>query len=176
MQAHSFSTLTVTAAADLSIIRDSHGPWTDRWRDVLHCLEQLKVAYSPGGETLGWEEVERRVKDFFLYCYHVRDSLLRDLSAVPGITTSVDPYISVKGSPLSTCRDLCNTNKHDGRNPGKTEAWVYEITLLSSKGARAIIKTDMSSPSAPTVDALALAKDCVQAWRDFLKGFGITSP
>ncbi|MGO9583714.1 MAG: hypothetical protein ACLP36_13025 [Acidimicrobiales bacterium] len=176
MQADIAVTCTVTAAADLSILRDSHGPWTDRWRDVLHCLEQLKVAYSPGGETLGWEEVQHRVQVFFLHCYHIRDSLRRDLSTVPGITTSVDAYISVKGSPLSTCRDVCNTYKHDGRDPGKTEAGVYEINLLSSNGARATIKTDMSSPSAPTVDALDLAKDCVQAWRDFLKGFGITAP
>jgi hypothetical protein len=174
MQAHSLITVTGTAAADLSIIRDSHGPWTDRWRDVLHYLEQLKVAYSPGGETLGLEEVERRVKEFFLYCYHVRDSLLRDLTAMPEVTASVDGYI--KGYPLGTCRDLCNTVKHDGRDPGKTEARVYKTTLLSSKGARVIIKTDTSSPSAPTVDALALAEDCVQAWRDFLKGFGITAP
>jgi hypothetical protein len=174
MQADIAITLTAMAAADLSIIRDSHGPWTDRWQEVLHRLEQLKVAYAPGGETLGWEEVERRVKDFFLYCYHVRDSLLRDLGAMPGVTASINPYI--KGTSLVTCRDLCDTHKHDGRDSGKTDARVYEILLLSSNGARAIIKTDTSSPSAPTVDALALAEDCVQAWRDFLKGFGITAP
>jgi len=165
-----------SAAGSFSITRDDHRPWTEQWQTILHCLEELRVAYSPRGETLGTVEIKSRVETFFVECDHLRDWLKHDLSALHGVTADDIRGYALRSSPaLSTCYAVCNTHKHHTRDRGRTEAQIREISV-SSSGARVAIEIDWASPSATTVDALGLAEDCVQAWSEFFKRFNIVEP
>jgi hypothetical protein len=89
----------------------------EQWQTILHCLEELRVAYSPRGEALGTVEIKSRVETFFVECDHLRDWLKHDLRALPGVTANDIREYALKSSPaLSICYAICNTHKHHTRD------------------------------------------------------------
>jgi hypothetical protein len=111
---------------------------------------------------------------FFMHCYHVRDWIIR-LNRVGVRAKDVDSFINANRC-LQLCADLCNGLKHckldrtarSGSQPlvsGKT----YEAsTWLTGSGGGEVLRAKYSIvTSTGLVDALQLAEECMQCWRNF---------
>jgi hypothetical protein len=162
-------------AGDLTVAvkRADPPPWAEKWRTSVHWLGQLREAYSPGAQ-LGNVEAQRRAETFFDECNSLRYWLEEDVGALPGVTVSDIRGHFKNSEDLKRCRDIGDTYKHHTRTHGPTAR--IEETVSSSAGSRVNIRVDVADPSAATVDALDLAERCMDSWRAFLKGFGVTPP
>jgi len=131
------------------------------------------MAYAGEPVARGNVEVDRRVQNFFVECYHLRDWLGRDARSRISLP-SVDKFIE-HSQPLARCQAFCNTHKHHTRRPGQMEARIRD-TYTGPDGARVTIEIDWASPQAERVDAFDLANDCIESWRAFFRDFGVNEP
>ncbi len=166
--------LAMAKQLSVSVTKENHGPWTEKWLTVLQCLAELRAAYAgDDAGSRGNVEIDGRAMTFFVECTHVADWLTSD-PALVGVTHGDIERLFQQSKALSTCRAICNTHKHHTRSSGTTAR--TRSTSLTPVGARVTIEVNWASPSAWTVDALGLAEDCVKAWRGFFASFGITEP
>ena len=91
----------------------------------------------------------------------------------------VKDWIDQHQNSLGLCRDYANTWKHMTRNrAGARIAQITEIAT-SPNGYRVTIgyrPYDQPSQPMTPIDALALAEQSEQDWRDFLRMHGISIP
>jgi len=166
------SAATADRVTGIVVTKADNRPWVEKWQMVLHSLDKVCEVYA-NSNGLGTIEIECRVDSFFVECDHLRDWLLWDTS-LPAITeTTIDRKVDSTAA-LSLCRDICNTHKHHTRRSGRT-ARVRGVAIDAPR-ATVAIEVDWALPAATTVDALQLAEDCVQSWRDFFDEHGINTP
>jgi hypothetical protein len=118
------------------------------------------------------------VTAFFNECYHLADWLIED----PSLSLSADEvWTYMQTEPLATVDAICNTSKHHTRRsrskktpPGSTariRGGAYGVRV-----ARVTIELHFGTPNRQSFDALQLAQEAVQSWRDFLKAHDIQEP
>jgi hypothetical protein len=155
----------------LGITKGDHPSWTEKWRTVLHCLDELREAYSGDARQLGHLVIDNRVSTFFVECDHLRDWLKKDARALGSATQmDVDRHYELS-QPLQRCNAVCNSHKHHTRRSGITAR--IRDTSITSTGARVTIEVDWRTADAIKVDALDLAEECVACWRSFFEAFDI---
>lgn len=170
------ATSTMTASIEMKLTKGDFRPWIEKWLMIEHALSALEDSYrDPGIRSI---EVELRVDSFFVECFHLWDWLHKNVGkgtppSLPGVThADIDAYL--KGSAtLLLCKDICDTHKHHTRNVGRRTAAIRDV-LIGATGAAVTIEVDWGLPSATTIDALALAHDCVASWEAFFAACGIT--
>jgi hypothetical protein len=152
---------------------DDDRPWTEKWASVQFRLKELRAAYA-SNVTLETVDLRLRATSFCDECNALCDWLAKDKAlptSICGIHGNARKYRD-SNEALATCRDLCDSGKHLMRDRGPTA----RIRSTDSFPPRVTIEINWASPDATTKDALDLAEDCVQAWRDFFKTVGITEP
>ena len=151
--------------------------WTYQWRSIQRHLARLREQYQGVG-TLGNVDEEETVHALFLALNHLYDWLHQD-SAISLDEPTVKAFVGAHPNSLQLCRAYANTRKHVTRDrPG---ALIAQITSIESgpKGQTVTIGyRPWDQPGALTieVDALALAEQCEQDWRDLLAQNGISIP
>jgi hypothetical protein len=149
---------------------DDDRPWAEKWASVQFRLKELRAAYA-SDVTLETVDLRLRATSFYDECNVLRDWLGND-KALPTSTRSKAWNYRNSNKALATCRDLCDSGKHLMRDGGTTA----RIRSTDSFPPRVRVEINWASPNATTKDALDLAEDCFQAWRDFFKQVGITEP
>lgn len=121
-------------------------------------------------------DYEDDVLSFFMHCYHVRDWIVR-LNRVGVTAKDVDQFID--GNPcLRICTDLCNGAKHcrlsrparSGSQPHLTGKQYSASTWLTGSGGGEVLQARYTIvTSQGTIDALALAEECIQCWQAYVE-------
>jgi hypothetical protein len=167
-----FASVEVAANQPHALIWDDDDrPWTEKWASVQFRLKELRAAYT-SNVTLETVDLRLRATSFCDECNALRDWLGKDKALPTSIQSKAWKYRESKEA-LRMCRDLCDSGKHLMRDRGGPTA---RIRSTDSFPPRVTIEINWASPDATTKDALDLAEDCVQAWRDFFKTVGITEP
>lgn len=122
-------------------------------------------------------DYEDDVFSFFMHCYHVRDWIVR-LNRVGVTARDVDQFIDSKPC-LRICTDLCNGAKHcrltrparSGSQPhlaGTQYSASMWLTGSGGGGGEALQARYTISTSQGTIDALALAEECIECWLAYI--------
>jgi hypothetical protein len=170
---------TVTAKVSVpdptvTITRDDHRPWFEKWREVVRTRDQISKVYSERLPSVGNVEVDERVTRFCNECHDMRDWLEGDIGSLAGVTEADITNHARSAASLRISSAVANSHKHHTRASGTTAR--IRSTRITPQGARVTIEVDWATPAATTVDALDLANDCVASWRQFFANHGISEP
>ncbi len=145
----------------------------EQFEIVKRYLKRIEAMYD-GVQILPSNDKEYYDDDvisFFIHCYHVRDWVIhlnnRDVSA-----REVDEYIN-SNRALSVCADLANGSKHclltrETRTEDQPHVSGSEKRTSTFEDELSVMKCKYRIMSnKKTLDALALAKECVALWDDF---------
>lgn len=123
------------------------------------------------------DDYDDDVISFFIHCYHIRDWVI--LLNKLGITArQIDSFINNHQS-LKICADLANGSKHCRLTRSlRTEQQPHfagkerrTSTWYIGNGGGEVMKCKYTiSSSAQFIDALELARQCIQLWESFLNG------
>jgi hypothetical protein len=149
----------------------------EQFNRVERYLKRIEAIYEgvPLSSNYDKQSYDDDVMSFFIHCYHVKDWLIHD-EKLSITKNNVDEYIK-NNRELSVCADLANGLKHC-RLTHKT--WTEDQPHVS--GSERLVSKFSEEPSImsckyrimsnnKTLDALTLAKECVQLWRDFFAKF-----
>jgi hypothetical protein len=112
---------------------------------------------------------------FFMHCYHVRDWIAH-LNKVGVTAKDIDTFINTNPC-LQICADLCNGSKHceltrtprSGSQPHVTGKAYEASTWFVGSGGGEVLRARYSiMTSTGVVDALQLAEQCMDCWRQFV--------
>ena len=156
----------------ITVTRADHPPWFEKWWEVVRARDQLDEVYAQRVPAVGNAEVDERVTRFCNECHDMRDWLIGDLT---GVTANEVTRHSTSSPALVVSSAVANSHKHHTRKFGTTTARIRE-TRMTPRGARVTIEVDWATPAANTLDALALANDCVASWRQFFARHGLVEP
>ncbi len=151
--------------------------WPYQWRILQRHLARLGEQYQ-GINSLGTLDVEETVHALFLSLLHLGDWLHQD-STIPPTKDMVKDWIDDHPDSLGLCRDYANTWKHMKRN--QSGARIAQITEIATgpNGYRVTIgyrPYDQPSQLMTSIDALDLAEQSEQDWREFLRVHSISIP
>jgi hypothetical protein len=166
-------TLTATVSIGYSLTPG----WAYQWRIIQRHLARLREQYQ-GINSLGNLDVEETVHALFLSLFHLGDWLQND-DALSLPDDTANDWMRDHLSSLGLCRDYANTWKHMTRNRRGTRiARITEIATGPNGYRVSIGYRPYDQPSQPMtpIDALYLAEQSEQGWRDFLKMHGISIP
>jgi hypothetical protein len=124
--------------------------------------------------------------NFSITAYHVKDWLIKQ----PGASYSEkDVEDFVKNDPaLSTCRDLCNSNKHKNITkyiPDAIETTASAMSIIPIAGPSTFNQVPLHTTSTPPfrvkvitsngqrLEAVQLAEDVVHSWEAFFAKHGL---
>ena len=151
-----------TLTATTSIGYNPRRPWPQKWRDVVHGLNELRQSYAQN--DLNNEVVRRQVEEFFKGCRELADWL----RASAGRGEAMD-FVHTNPA-LKLCDAMAQTTKHHTRhakpNGDPITAWIARI---HGAGVKAEIEWSAQSGASGVEDALDLAEQCVAAWESFLR-------
>lgn len=146
---------------------------TERWLGRVHAI------YEGEYKTIGtFDDLLDHVLAFFLNCHHIKDWLkhgpgwhddvLNDIKKA-----AIEQFVS-ETEALRICADLCNGNKHfhfdrdlrSGVAPsfGFTKVKIDATVTPPVNRAAFTLRTARGD-----TDALALARECIEAWRSFIR-------
>jgi hypothetical protein len=109
------------------------------------------------------------VYSFFQNCYHLKDWIKNDPKVSEAAKNAVEEFISGDDS-LSLCADIANASKHLRlTKPPRSDKdpYFYREEIERLRGPRRV-KFFVAAKGEPELDALALARKCLEAWQKFL--------
>ena len=121
------------------------------------------------------EAYDDDVISFFIHCYHVRDWVIH-LNKIGVTARQVDSYID-SHQALRICADLANGSKHckltrslrSGHQPHIAGKARHTTTWLTDNSGGEVMKCKYTVlSSALSVDALELARECIQIWELYM--------
>jgi hypothetical protein len=151
--------------------------WTYQWGIIQRHLARLREEYQ-GINTRDNIDAEETVHALFLAFNHLADWLHQDQAT--GLTkATVHTHVRNHPASLGVCRAYANTFKHMKRDsPAQTAARIASIEG-GPNGQKITIghgPGNQSPASYARTDALDLAGQSEQAWRDLLNQHGIPIP
>ena len=121
------------------------------------------------------EAYDDDVVSFFIHCYHIRDWIIH-LNRLGITAREVDSYINSHRA-LRICADLANGSKHckltrslrTDSQPHISGTERQTSTWLSGSGGGEVMKCKYTILSSTEfIDALELARECVQLWESYI--------
>ena len=163
-------TVSATLTAHAGIIYNQRRPWQEKWRDVLHDLQEIDDAYNTDARP-DTDDLRRSVLGFFKSCRELADWLTRDTGNGQAM-----PFM-YRDSDLRLCNGIAQTAKHYLRkpSPGDPDPITAQISSITSvpEGERVEIGWRSHTGNAGSVDALDLARRCAAAWENFFNQHGL---
>ncbi|AIC71929.1 Uncharacterised protein [Mycobacteroides abscessus] len=159
--------------------------WQHKYLDVLADLRVLEEVYSlPVGEEFTRaraHELSRAAEGFFKTCRELADWIKEETGC-----EAIEHVHATQGrtfpSPLQLCDAVAQTAKHHTRSITKQKPDPISATAgmvyRGENGLQADIAWHTKQSGISTVDALALAKECITEWQSYLQdnGLGTTPP
>lgn len=146
----------------------------ERTKRYLTRLEDIYAGvFSSSGHNK--EAYDDDVVSFFIHCYHIRDWIAH-LNNIGITAKDIDAYIDNHRS-LKICADLANGSKHckltrslrTERQPHISGKERHTSTWFTGEGGGEVIKCKYTILSNDELlDALQLAKECVQLWEEYM--------
>ena len=167
---------TVAVAEEVSYVigKGDQRNWAEQWQRLVRGRDAIQSAYSLDGVRSSLD-IENSVLSFFCDCSHLKDWMLGDIEALPGVTShEIDDHIG-SSQALLCAEALCNTSKHHTRRVGRVTARIRQVEV-APETARVTIEVEWATPNATHHDALDLADRCIGSWREFLAEFNIPEP
>lgn len=151
--------------------------WTYQWSLTQRHLGRLREQYR-GIDMRGNTDAEETVHALFLALNHLADWLYQD--QVTGLSkNTVDAHVSQHSASLGVCRAYANTFKHMKRT-SLTQTVALITSIESGPNGQKVTICHGAGNQAPgayaKADALQLAEQCEQDWRDLLTQHGIAIP
>lgn len=146
----------------------------ERAKRYLARMENIYAGIFSGSGHDG-EAYDDDVVSFFIHCYHVRDWIVH-LNKIGVTARQVDSYID-SHQALRICADLANGSKHckltrslrTDHQPHIAGRERHTTTWLTGNGGGDVMKCKYTVlSSAVVVDALELARECIQLWELYL--------
>ncbi len=103
------------------------------------------------------------VYGFFVTCYHLGEHIKLDPHAE---VSAADVTQVLATDPLRVAEAMANTFKHHTRHPDRTEARIAAV----SGGPPATVTLEWQARS---LDGLVIAKQAMQAWKEFFAAQGL---
>ncbi len=145
-------------------------PYEEQFERVKRYLSKFKEINDGKIHDQSSPHYDDDVYAFFQNCYHLKDWIKNDPAC--SSWNNVENYIN-NNPKLRICADLCNARKHlvlkSHRSIENPDFAGSGITLsIDEKDFYISIKYIISTNSG-TIDAFALAEDCVKAWETFIQ-------
>jgi len=143
----------------------------NQYRTMLRAYQELERISTNNGNKISFADPDYEVRNFFIHCYHLKDSLKKDLTIT--LKEDVEKFITGSNS-LSLAADYANSFKHSGldrktrsnKTLGKTNKHLrLDLTPTGFVGSARMELTI----SGEKYDAFTLAKECVGEWDRYLK-------
>ncbi len=143
----------------------------ERVKRLLHRFERLGTGISHEQHSANYDD---DVYSFFQNCYHLKDWIKNDpyCASWPSVETLINT-----NQDLQLCADLCNAQKHltltksrSGQNP-QFDGGTIKLNITEGGGPATVeiaISYSVITANVGTVDALDLARRCVQSWENFI--------
>lgn len=149
-------------SGDRSDVAKEYGPpvWTDLWDAIGRTRAKIVSGYAGASDP---ETLKADMMVFFILCWNLRDWIVYD-DTVPFGDDLKDIETTV------TCMRRCSAVAKTANQ--RTTAGVQGAVIHHD--SRASIR--FSGDSTDTVDVLELADECLQWWRTYLAGYGVTAP
>jgi hypothetical protein len=147
--------------------------WMGQWQRVLRWFSRMEATAEGRYHDTETDHYEDEAYAFFDSCFHLKDWLKND-PAHP-LPEDVDIESVVQASePLRWCADIANASKHlfAGRyarvDPKAEIAHRHYDLSLGNTSPTTVSARFVIRAAGDERDALELARECVQAWQDFL--------
>jgi hypothetical protein len=139
-----------------------------RWYERIKEIDEGRL------HNISSDHYHDEVYAFFINCYHLKDWIKND-DTVKLPKKDVEGFIK-KHECMRLCADICNGTKHLKLDPtihpprSDQDPKFGARTFSLSLGGEPIIKVKFSIETKKgTIDAFALASECVQKWEEFIK-------
>lgn len=155
--------------------------WTTLWAQIGRRMARLRGWYDGTQPSVGNAEMEDEVDSLLTCLNHLADWLGYDDVNLGSITKqAVDDYV-LANHALALCRDYANSFKHHTReatkkNPDPGYARLYQAETSTGSNMTITVRYWSNTQQERTIDALAFAEQCHQAWLDFFAQEGIALP
>lgn len=143
----------------------------ERVKRLLHRFERLGAGIDHAQHSANYDD---DVYSFFQNCYHLKDWIKNDpyCTGWPSVETLINT-----NQDLQLCADLCNGQKHlaltssrSGQNP-QFDSVAIKLNITEGGGPATVqiaISYTVTTENLGAVDALDLARRCVQTWESFI--------
>lgn len=147
----------------------------NQYRTMLRAYQELERISTNNGNKISFADPDYEVMNFFIHCYHLKDSLKKDLTIT--LKEDVEEFIT-RSNSLSLAADYANSFKHSGldrkarsnKTLGKTNKHLrLDLTPTGFVGSARMELTI----SGEKYDAFSLATDCIKEWSNYFKKNGI---
>lgn len=136
----------------------------ERWYDRFENVDQGRP------HTLPSDYYNDEIYAFFLNCYRLKDWIQKD-DTVKLPKGKIEHFVN-QNECMRICKKICNDIKHLKRNShsGRDPEFGARKFSLNSGEPKPIIKIKYSiTAKTGTIDAFALASECVQKWKEFIE-------
>jgi hypothetical protein len=168
--------VNAVVSTTISVAYNPTPGWTQQWSSVQYHLRRLREQYS-GESPVGNQEMGETVATLMIALWHVSDWLRNDDVTPGSLLKILKPekqffeYIRANVPPLDICNGYANTIKHSKRKVG----WLTARNqTYNSDGPKMTIIHGRDEMQ--TIDALELAEQCEQAWRELLTEHQVAIP
>ncbi len=173
--------------------------YTEQRNRIMRWFNRLEKQYE-GVQLVDIEKAgiyidscQDEVYAFFMNCYHLKDWINEDPKVPLSATSNVENFIN-STECLRICADMCNRSKHseltryvriDKDTELHSQAYSPErryeiitrdnsdvIDAISEKGMWLKFRYEIGYLG-KTIDALELAKSCIEKWGDFIAEHGL---
>lgn len=148
--------------------------WKEQWERVNRYYDRFRKI-NEGLEGHG-EPSDYYFDDmlaFFLNCFHLRDWLKKDNFQSTKIRKTPDKYVE-DTLCLAICADLANAVKHmklDGKKfplkSGSAPGRIIRSMSVTGGSPIVVLKANIEH-NGKVIDAFDLARECMDAWKEFL--------
>lgn len=142
----------------------------NQYRTMLRAYQELERISTNNGNKISFADPDYEVRNFFIHCYHLKDSLKKDSTIA--LQEDVEKFITESNS-LSLAADYANSFKHgeldrktrSSKVLGKTNKHLrLDLTPTGFVGSARMELTI----SGEKYDAFALATECINEWNNYL--------
>jgi hypothetical protein len=145
-----------------------------QWRRAQRWLS--RIADSPPADHMDYEDF---MWAFFQNCWHLKDWIKHDKNLPNELCQALDAEIR-NLEPLQTCADIANGGKHfalDRPRDGKGASPSHKnFDPINGEPDRAKVTIYIARGDGNRIEAIALAKEAMQAWRRLLEKYGVQPP
>jgi hypothetical protein len=150
-------------------------PYEEQFERVKRYLSKFEEINDGKIHDQSSSHYDDDVYAFFQACYHLKDWIRNDPAC--SSWSNVEDYIN-NNPKLQICGDLCNALKHlvlDRHRSTENPNFAGSGITLSIENGFGVDKEFyisikyIISTNSGTIDAFALAEDCVKAWETFIQ-------
>jgi len=146
--------------------------YADQWKRVLRWLERIEA--TPRNST----EYDDFIWAFFQNCWHMKDWIKNDQLLSSSFRSGIEG-MALRERSLRVCADLANGTKHFELQKPKNGAGAKHshrvLKVVAGDSSKTQIDYFLMLGDGSQVNARAIAREAVEAWRRLLTAEGLAT-